>query len=80
MKAISAKKEITMKLFGTVKSFDEEKSRGLLKPENGSADLRFERSALSWNPKASPTTGQRLSYELSQKEGQHPSAVNLNTI
>lgn len=68
-----------MKQFGIVKSFDEAKGQGLITPEGGGEELRFERSAFSWDPKASPRVGQRLSYELSQKEGQQPSIVNLQT-
>lgn len=68
-----------MKHFGTVKSFDEVKGQGTITPEKGGEDLRFERSALSWDPKASPKTGQRLSYELGQKDGQN-AAVQLETI
>jgi CspA family cold shock protein len=69
-----------MKQFGTVKSFDEAKGQGSITPETGGQELRFERSALSQDLKAPPSVGQRLSYELSQKEGQQPSAVNLETV
>jgi CspA family cold shock protein len=69
---------MTMKLFGTVKSFNEEKGQGSITPEKGGEDLRFERSAISWG-KVAPKTGQRLSYELAEKDGQS-SAVNLETI
>jgi hypothetical protein len=41
-------KELTMKLFGTVKTFDEAKGFGLIKPEIGNQELRFENSAVSW--------------------------------
>ncbi len=68
-----------MKQFGTVKSFDEVKGQGSITPEKGGEDLRFERSELSWDPKTSPKTGQRLSYELGQKDGQN-TAVQLETI
>jgi cold shock CspA family protein len=65
-----------MKLFGTVESFDETKGHGLIKPENGGKDIGFERSAISWERKTPPSVGQRLSYELSDKNGE-TSAVNL---
>ena len=68
-----------MKHFGTVKSFDETQGRGSITPEKGGEDLRFERSAISWEPKVAPKTGQRLSYELAEKDGQS-SAVNLATM
>ena len=67
-----------MKHFGTVKSFDEVKGQGSITPDKGGEDLRFERSALSWDPKTAPKTGQRLSYELGQ-DGQN-TAVQLETI
>src|SRR5689334_19831576 len=46
MTAVSAKKDIIMKLFGTVKTFDETKGFGTIKPEAGGDDLRFEKSAV----------------------------------
>ena len=68
-----------MKYFGTVKSFDETQGFGSITPETGGEDLRFERSAMSWEPKVAPKTGQRLSYELANKDGQSR-AINLGTI
>ena len=68
-----------MKHFGTVESFDETKGLGLIKPEESGKTIRFERSAISWEPKVAPKTGQRLSYELAEKDGQS-SAVNLATM
>ena len=68
-----------MKHFGTVKSFDETQGRGSITPEQGGEELRFERSAISWETKVAPKAGQRLSYELAQKDGR-TSAVNLETI
>ena len=68
-----------MKHFGTVKSFDETQGSGSITPEQGGEELRFERSAISWDTKVAPKTGQRLSYELDQKDGR-TSAVNLATI
>ena len=69
-----------MKLFGTVKSYDESKGFGSLLPENGKDELRFESSAVRWGRNSSPRTEQRLSYELgSNKDGQ-PCAVNLQSI
>ena len=68
-----------MKHFGTVKSFDDTQGRGLIAPEKGGEELRFERSAISWDPKVSPRTGQRLSYEVTEKDGR-TNAINLQTV
>jgi CspA family cold shock protein len=68
-----------MKFFGTVKTFDDTEGRGSITPETGGDDLGFERSAIRWDSKVAPTTGQRLSYELTHTAGK-ASAVNLNTI
>lgn len=68
-----------MKHFGIVKSFDEAQGLGSITPEKGGEDLRFERSGISWDPKVAPTTGQRLSYELVEKDGR-TSALNLQTV
>ena len=68
-----------MKHFGTLKSFDETKGSGSITPEKGGDELRFERSAISWDSKVAPTTGQRLSYELNEKDGR-TNAVKLETI
>lgn len=68
-----------MKQFGTVKSFNEENGQGSIAPETGGEEIRFERSAISWDPKTPPKSGQRLSYELAEKDGR-TSAVNLETI
>ena len=73
-----------MKHFGTVKSFDSDKGQGTIKPEAGSDELSFERSAISWdtgkdNKDKQPTAGQRLSYEVGQDKNQKPCAVNLQT-
>lgn len=67
-----------MKYFGTVKTFDEANGRGLIKPEQGGDELRFDRSAISWDGKTSPKEGQRLSYDVST-DGRN-AAVNLQTI
>ena len=64
MKAVSAKKDNTMKLFGTVKSFDEIKGYGTIKPEAGGDELRFEKSAVQWGIATTPKNERRLSYEV----------------
>lgn len=69
-----------MKYFGTVKSFDPVKGHGEIKPEAGGDDLRFDRSAFTWDKNAVPAVGQRLSYDVGTKTDRQPQAVNLQTI
>jgi CspA family cold shock protein len=70
-----------MKHFGTVNTLDLDQGRGSIKPEEGGDNLNFERSAFSWDIKASPPkTGQRLSYEVGKNSDSKPIAVNLQTI
>jgi cold shock CspA family protein len=74
-------KELIMKLFGTVNSFDNGKGHGTIKPEAGGVDLGFERSAISWDAKETPpTAGQRLSYDVGTNSDSKPCALNLRTI
>lgn len=69
-----------MKHFGTVESFDEIKGRGLIKPEEtGKESINFEKSAISWENKTPPPVGKRLSYELSETDGEK-SAINLQNV
>ena len=68
-----------MKYFGTVKTFDEERGVGSLKPETGGDDLYFERSAISWDAPRDIEVGQRLSYDKGFVESQ-ACAVNLGRI
>jgi len=53
-------KELIMKLFGTVKSFDTIKGHGEITPEVGSVVLPFAKSAIGWEKDRLPTVGQRL--------------------
>jgi cold shock protein len=69
-----------MKFFGTVKSFDTVQGHGEIKPETGGDDLRFEKSAISWDKNAVPTVGQRLSYDVGMNDQRQPCALNLMTI
>ena len=77
-----------MKYFGTVNSFDTGKGHGEIKPETGGDMLgfgrgdmlRFERSSFSWENKAVPTVGQRLSYDVGTNPQRQPCALNLQTI
>jgi len=69
-----------MKYFGTVKSFDQDKGLGTIKPEAAGEELTFERSAISWGKENPPTAGQRLSYDVGRNSEQKPCAINLQTI
>jgi cold shock CspA family protein len=73
-------KELIMKYFGTVKSFDSVQGFGEIKQEAGGEDLRFEKSAISWGNESPPTVGQRLSYERGANSERQPRALNLMTI
>ena len=69
-----------MKLFGTVKSYDERKAFGLILPESGGDALRFESSSVKWARTSSPRAEQRLSYEVGSNQAGEPRAVNLQSI
>jgi cold shock CspA family protein len=73
------RKELIMKLFGTVQSFDTIKGHGEIKPEVGSDILPFEKSAIGWEKDRLPTVGQRLSYEAGTRNNA-PCALNLQTV
>jgi len=79
MTAVSAKKDIIMKLYGTVKTFDEAKGFGTIKPEAGGAELRFEKSAVQWGNATTPKTDRRLSYELGKNGSGDACAINLHS-
>jgi cold shock CspA family protein len=68
-----------MKLFGTVKTFDETKGFGLIKPEIGNEELRFENSAVSWGDATTPKTERRLSYEVGKNGSGDACAINLHS-
>ena len=69
-----------MKYFGTIKSFDTSSGQGEIKQETGGDDLRFEKSAISWDQSVAPTQGQRISYERGLLADRQPCALNLMTI
>ena len=69
-----------MKYFGTIKSFDTVQGHGEIKPEAGGDDLRFEKSAISWDKNIAPTVGQRLSYDVGTNADRQPRALNLQTV
>ena len=66
-----------MKLFGTVKLFDEIKGFGTIKPEAGGHELRFEKSAVQWGAATTPKTERRLSYEIGKNGSGDACAINL---
>lgn len=68
-----------MRYFGTVKSFDERRGRGSIKPERGHEEIGFEKGAAIWRRSADPTLGQLLSYEIGIRDGE-ARAVKLRTI
>ncbi len=66
-----------MKHFGTVEFFDETKGHGLIKPEEtGKSAIGFDKSAISWENKTPPAVGRRLSYDVTEANGEFK-AVNL---
>ena len=70
-----------MKFFGTLNSFDANNGRGSIIPETGGDNLSFDRSAFSWDSKATPPkAGQRLSYEVGTGSDTRPCALNIETI
>jgi CspA family cold shock protein len=79
MMAVSAKKDHTMKLFGTVKLFDDVKGYGTIRPEAGGDELRFEKSAVQWGNATTPKTERRLSYEVGKNGSGDACAINLRS-
>jgi len=68
-----------MKLFGTIKSFDNVKGFGEITPEATGETVRFEKSAIAWGTTPVPSVGQRLSYELGANDQHQARALNLQT-
>jgi cold shock CspA family protein len=66
-----------MKTFGKVESYDNNTGKGLLTPEIAGKGISFDRSAFSWDDKAAPSVGRRLSYEVSETNGVS-SAIKLH--
>lgn len=58
-----------MKIFGKVESYDNNTGKGLITPEIAGKGLSFDRSAFSWDDKAAPSVGRRLSYEVAETDG-----------
>jgi CspA family cold shock protein len=79
MMAGSAKKDNNMKLFGTVRSFDEAKGSGSIQPDAGGDELQFERSAVHWGDAHAPKMDRRLSYEIGKNVSGNACAVNLSS-
>jgi CspA family cold shock protein len=68
-----------MKHLGTVKSFNEARGRGLIKPDSGGEQLIFERSGIYQDRRVPPVAGQRLTYHLGMIDG-HRCAVDLGNV
>ena len=64
-------------LFGKIQKFDETSGGGTIKPENGNAELHFEKSAVTWGDATTPKTDRRLSYEIGKNPQGAECAVNL---
>jgi cold shock CspA family protein len=64
-------------LFGKIQKFDETSGGGTIKPENGNAELHFEKSAVNWGDATTPKTDRRLSYEIGKNPQGAECAVNL---
>jgi len=66
--------------FGTVKLFDEAKGYGIIKPEAGGNELRFDKSAVQWGNATTPKTERRLSYEEGKNGSGDTCAINLHSV
>ena len=66
-----------MKLFGTVKLFDDVKGYGKIKLEAGGDELRFEKSAVRWGDATTPKVERRLSNEVGKNGSGDACAINL---
>ena len=63
--------------FGKIQKFDETSGKGTIKPENGSPELHFERSAVNWGSATTPKIDRRLSYEVGKNDEGADCAVKL---
>lgn len=64
-------------LFGKIQKFDETTGVGTIKPENGNAELHFEKNAVSWGDATTPKTDRRLSYEVGKNDKGADCAIKL---
>lgn len=64
-------------LFGKIQKFDEASGSGTIKPENGDAELPFQKSAVNWGDATTPKTDRRLSYEVGKNEKGADCAIKL---
>ena len=64
-------------LFGKIQKFDETNGGGTIKPENGNAELHFEKSAVNWGDAKTPKTDRRLSYEVGKNDKGVDCAIKL---
>lgn len=67
-----------MKLFGKITNYDTDKGFGMIKPEAGGSDVRFNKDAAE-TAKITPANDQRLSYEVEKNKDGRERAVKLET-
>jgi cold shock CspA family protein len=70
-------REEQIMLFGKIKTFDAASGSGTIKPENGNAELHFEKSAVNWGDATTPKTDRRLSYEVGKNVKGADCAIKL---
>lgn len=64
-------------LYGKILNFDDATGTGTIKPEIGSGDLHFEKSAVNWGDATTPKVDRRLSYEVGKNDKGADCAVKL---
>ena len=65
-----------MTQYGQIKSYDSGKGHGMIAPEKGGNELKFEKSDLQQEAEE-PKSGQRFSYETKKVAGNKDCATNL---
>ena len=66
-----------MKYYGTVTKFESHTGLGEVSPQVAGNPLRFQTTAIAWDPKIEPIVGQRLPYEVGLGLDRQPCALNL---
>ena len=69
-----------MKLFGHLRTYDEETRAGTIRPDDGGAPIAFEKPAVSWRHADTPEVDARLSYYVSRNAQGVPLALNLQPV
>ena len=65
-----------MSHYGNIKSYDSDKGRGVIAPEQGGDTLAFVKADLQQQA-SEPKSGQRYAYQTRQVGGDQPQAINL---